>query len=154
MAALTGFVSPTVEFLSYTPYTTITSPAINLGPIRCGAYNSFNNSLYPNSSWGPTRHSQDVPDFVAPGYQVGGFFPTGYGTMNGTSVSAAITAGACALMLQWGIVDGNDSGFNTTAIRAYLIRGCRRSDTIQYPNVQWGFGTLDLMQSFVYMRQV
>ncbi|QAT44137.1 peptidase [Aminipila luticellarii] len=151
---LTGFVSPTVEFLSYTPYTTITSPAINLGPIRCGAYNSFNNSLYPNSSWGPTRHSQDVPDFVAPGYQVGGFFPTGYGTMNGTSVSAAITAGACALMLQWGIVDGNDSGFNTTAIRAYLIRGCRRSDTIQYPNVQWGFGTLDLMQSFVYMRQV
>ncbi|MHC1724042.1 MAG: S8 family peptidase [Aminipila sp.] len=151
---ITGFVSPTVEFLSFSPYTTITSPAINLGPIRCGAYNSTNNSLYPRSSWGPTRHSENVPDFVAPGYQVGGFYPTGYGTMDGTSVATAITAGASALMLQWGIVNGNDSGFNTPIIRAYLIRGCRRSDLIKYPNVQWGYGTLDLMQSFTHMRQL
>ncbi|WP_246213142.1 S8 family peptidase [Aminipila butyrica] len=151
---LTGFVSPTVEFLSYTPYSTITSPAINLGPIRCGAYNNFNNSLYPRSSWGPTRHSQNVPDFVAPGYQVGGFYPTGYGTMDGTSVATAITAGASALMMQWGIVEGNDPGFNTPTIRTYLIRGCRRSENIQYPNVQWGYGTLNLMQTFIAMRQL
>ena len=151
---LTGFVSPTVEFLSFSPYTTITSPAINLGPIRCGAYNSMNNSLYPNSSWGPTRHSPNVPDFVAPGYRVGGFYPTGYGTMDGTSVSTAITSGACALMLQWGIVEGNDLGFNTPIIRAYLIRGCRRSDLITYPNVQWGYGALNLMQSFIHMRRL
>ncbi|QHI73983.1 S8 family serine peptidase [Aminipila terrae] len=151
---LTGFVSPTVGFLSFTPYTTITSPAINLGPIRCGAYNSYNNSLYPKSSWGPTRHSPNVPDFVAPGYQVGGYYPTGYGTMDGTSVAAAITSGACALMLQWGIVEGNDLGFSTPIIRTYLIRGCRRSDLIKYPNVQWGYGTLDLMQSFIVMRQL
>ncbi|MBE6035926.1 MAG: peptidase [Clostridiales bacterium] len=151
---LTGFVSPTVEFLSFTPYTTITSPAINLGPIRCGAYNSFNNSLYPRSSWGPTRHSPNVPDFVAPGYQVGGFYPTGYGTMDGTSVATAITSGACALMMQWGIIESNDYGFNTDIIRTYLIRGCRRNDLIKYPNVQWGYGVLDLMQTFMYMRQL
>nr|WP_315025130.1 S8 family peptidase [uncultured Aminipila sp.] len=151
---LTGFVSPTVEFLSFSPYTTITSPAINLGPIRCGAYNSTNSSLYPRSSWGPTRHSPNVPDFVAPGYQVGGFYPTGYGTMDGTSVATAITSGACALMLQWGIVEGNDLGFSTPIIRAYLIRGCRRSDLIKYPNVQWGYGTLDLMQTFIHMRRL
>ncbi len=151
---LTGFVSPTVEFLSFSPYTTITSPAINLGPIRCGAYNSMNNSLYPNSSWGPTRHSPNVPDFVAPGYRVGAFYPTGYGTMDGTSVSTAITSGACALMLQWGIVEGNDLGFNTPIIRAYLIRGCRRSDLITYPNVQWGYGALDLMHTFIHMRRL
>lgn len=151
---ITGFVSPTVEFLSFSPYVTITSPAINLGPIRCGAYNNFRNSLYPKSSWGPTRHSPNVPDFVAPGYQVGGFYPTGYGTMDGTSVATAITAGASALMLQWGIVDGNDSGFDTSSIRAYLIRGCQRNDLISYPNVQWGYGTLNLLQSFLYMRQL
>jgi len=151
---LTGFVSPTVEFLSSNPYTTITYPANGLGSIRCGAYNSLRNSLYPRSSWGPTRLSEEVPDLVAPGYQVGGFYPTGYGTMDGTSVSTAITAGACALMLQWGIVEGNNLGFSTPLIKAYLIRGCTRSDVIEYPNLQWGFGALNLMQSFFYMREL
>ena len=151
---LTGFVSPTVEFLSSDPYTTITYPANGLGSIRCGAYNSLRNSLYPRSSWGPTRLSAEVPDLVAPGYQVGGFYPTGYGTMDGTSVATAITSGACALMLQWGIVEGNNLGFSTPLIKAYLIRGCTRSDVIEYPNLQWGFGALNLMQSFFYMREL
>lgn len=151
---ITGFVSPTVEFLSSDPYTTITYPANALGPIRCGAYNSFRDSLYPRTSWGPTRLSEKVPDLVAPGYQVGGYYPIGYGTMDGTSVSTAITAGACALMLQWGIVEGHDLGFSTPLIRAYLIRGCNRSDVIQYPNYQWGYGSLNLMQTFTYMREL
>ncbi|WP_230974951.1 S8 family peptidase [Aminipila luticellarii] len=151
---LTGFVSPTVEFLSSTPYNTITSPANAPGGVHCGAYNSFRNSLYPNSSWGSTILPLDLPDFVAPGYQVGGFYPTGYGTMDGTSVAAAITAGACALMLQWGIVESNDLGFSTPLIRAYLIRGCQRTDVMDYPNPQWGFGTLNLLQTFFYMREL
>lgn len=151
---LTGFVSPTTEFLSSNPYSTITTPATAYGSIRCGAYNSLRGSLYPKSSWGPTRLEPHIPDLVAPGYQVGGFYPTGYGTMDGTSVATAIVSGACASMLQWGIVEGNDLGFSTPLIRAYLIRGCTRSEQISYPNPQWGYGTLNLMQSFLYMRQL
>lgn len=151
---LTGFVSPTVEFLSSTPYNTITSPGNAPGGIHCGAYNSIRDSLYPYSSWGTTRLPLDLPDLVAPGYQVRGFYPTGYGTMDGTSVATAITAGACALMLQWGIVEGNDLGFSTPLIRAYLIRGCNRVDVIEYPSPQWGYGTLDLLQTFYYMREL
>lgn len=45
-----------------------------------------------------------APDLVAPGVNVGGIFPSGYGTKTGTSVAAAITAGASALLLEWGIV--------------------------------------------------
>ncbi|MHC1724043.1 MAG: S8 family peptidase [Aminipila sp.] len=151
---LTGFVSPSVEFLSSTPYNTITSPANGPGGIHCGAYNSIRNSLYPNSSWGGTRLPLDLPDFVAPGYQVGGFYPSGYGYMDGTSVATAIAAGASALMLQWGIVEGNDLGFSTPLIRAYLIRGCRRTDVMDYPNPQWGYGTLNLFRTFFYMREL
>ncbi|WP_312092510.1 S8 family peptidase [Aminipila sp.] len=151
---ITGFVSPTVEFLSSDPYNTITSPATGFGAIRCGAYNSLRSSLYPRSSWGPTRLSPDAPDLVAPGFQVGGYYPTGYGTMDGTSAATAITAGACALMLQWGIVEGNDLGFCTPVIRAFLIRGCSRTDLIEYPNPQWGYGALNLLQTFSYMRQL
>lgn len=151
---LTGFVSPTVEFLTPTPYYTIVVPATSMGPITVGAYNSANNSLFIRSSWGPTRLPSMAPDLVAPGVNVIGLYPTGYGPMDGTSVSAAITAGAAALLLQWGIVEGNDVAMSTYQIRAYLIRGCSRSDTITYPNAQWGYGRLNLISSFNLMREL
>lgn len=150
---LTGLASPGVEFLEATPYYTVTVPSTAVGAISCGAYNISDKSLYSNSSWGPTRINLMMPDLVAPGVNVGGIFPTGYGTMNGTSAAAAITAGAGALMLQWGIVNGNDTALSTYQVRAYLIRGCSRSPTMLYPNTQWGYGALDLMQTFNLMRE-
>ncbi len=151
---LTGFVSPTVEFLTPTPYYTVVVPATSMGPLTIGAYNNVNNSLYVRSSWGPTRLPAMAPDLVAPGVNVIGLYPTGYGPMDGTSVSAAITAGAAALLLQWGIVEGNDVAMSTYQIRAYLIRGASRSDTITYPNAQWGYGRLNLISSFNLMREL
>ena len=152
---LTGFVSPTVGFLNPSPYTTVVIPATAFRIIACGAYNANTDSLYINSSWGPTRGAQILkPDFVAPGVNVGGFYPTGYGTMTGTSVSTAITAGASALLLQWGIVRGNEASMSTFHIRAYLIRGCTRSERIVYPNQQWGFGSINLMETFSLMREI
>lgn len=152
---LTGFVAPGVEFLSSDPYITITVPATMIGGgICCGAYDSVQNSLYALSSWGPTRLPAMAPDLVAPGVNVGGFYPYGYGDMSGTSVATAITTGAAALMLQWGIVEGNDPVMSTYQIRAYLIRGCNRSEVLSYPNTQWGYGSLNLLQSFRLMREV
>ncbi|BAL01819.1 peptidase S08 family protein [Oscillibacter valericigenes Sjm18-20] len=150
---LTGLAYPGVEFLAANPNYTVTVPSTAVGAISCGGYNIADNSLYPNSSWGPTRINLMAPDLVAPGVSVGGIFPTGYGTMSGTSVAAAVTAGACALMLQWGIVQGNDTGLSTYQIRAYLIRGCRRNPMMSYPNTQWGYGALDLVQTFNFMRE-
>ena len=151
---LTGFVSPSVGFLAPTPYTTTVVPATAFGVITCGAYNASANSLYLNTSWGPTRASLLKPDFVAPGVGVGGIYPTGYGTMSGTSVSCALTAGASALLLEWGIVNGNETSMSTYHIRAYLIRGCSRSETLVYPNQQWGYGSINLLESFSLMREV
>ena len=151
---LTGFVSPTVEFLSATPYYTVTCPSTMFGSISCGAYDSTTNSLLSESSWGPTRLDRMAPDLVAPGDDVVGIFPSGRGVMSGTSVAAAITAGACALMMQWGIVKKNDAALSTYQIRAYLIRGCNRSPTMVYPNTQWGYGSLNLIESFNLMREL
>ena len=151
---LTGFVPPGVEFLSPNPYYTVTVPSTAMGIICCGAYDSFNNSLYSNTSWGPTRINLMAPDLVAPGTNVAGIYPTGAGTMNGTGVATAITAGACALMMQWGVVQGNNMAFSTYQIQAYLIRGCKRNSTMLYPNTQWGYGSLDLMQTFNLMREM
>ena len=151
---LTGFVSPSVEFVTPVPNITVVVPSTAFGTITCGAYNGSTGSLYLRSSWGPTRAPYQAPDFVAPGVNVGGVYPTGSGTMDGTSAAAAIAAGACALLLQWGIVEGNDVAMSTYQARAYLIRGCTRSGNIKYPNPQWGYGTLNLMQAFNLMRQV
>jgi len=149
---LTGFTGPNTMFLTPTPYYTIVVPASATGVITCGAYDSRNNSLYFNSSWGPTRRPMIAPDLVAPGVGVGGVFPTGYGQMSGTSASAAITAGACALMLQWGIVDDNETALNTERIKAHLIRGCIRDIFVEYPNAQWGYGRLNLYHTLSIMR--
>ena len=149
-----GFVAEDVEFLSATPYYTTTIPSTAVGIICCGAYDSVTQSLYIPSSWGPSRSGRILPDFVAPGDQVGGFFPLGLGTMSGTSVACAITAGACALLLQWGLIEKNDLALSTYQIRAYLIRGCQRNAALAYPNEQWGYGTLDLLQTFYLMREL
>jgi len=149
---ITGFISPEVEFASPSPYNTIVIPSTAFGAITIGSYNSRNNSLSLSDSWGPTLTPRMAPDFVAPGVNVGGIYPTGPGVMSGTSVAAAVTAGACALMLEWGIVDGNEVTINGNRMRTLLIRGCTRDDGVDYPNVRWGYGRLNLMRTFRLLR--
>lgn len=72
---ITDFVSPNVRFLTPTPEYTIVVPATTIGLISCGAYNSLNNSLYANTSWGPSRLPALTIDLVAPGVNVGGSYP-------------------------------------------------------------------------------
>jgi subtilisin family serine protease len=151
---LTGLGSPGVEFLAPDPYYTTVVPSTAISTITVGAYNSIENSLYVNSSWGPTLLPLNAPDLVAPGVMVGGIYPTGTGTMTGTSVAAAITTGASALMLQWGIIEGNNLAISTYQIKGYFIRGCERSEFETYPNFQWGYGKLDLFNSFNLMREL
>ena len=151
---MTGFVSPTVEFLAATPDYTVTCPASAVGVICCGAYDSNNKSLYAKSSRGPAWDGRVLPDLVAPGVGVGGVYPYGPGLMSGTSAAAAVLAGTCALLLQWGIREGNDPAMGTYQIRAYLIRGCLRRPDMQYPNNQWGYGAIQLMQTFHLMREL
>ncbi|MCL1874509.1 MAG: S8 family peptidase [Clostridiales bacterium] len=142
-----------VEFIGSNPNYTIVCPATAYRAISCGAYDGSDGSLYVSSSWGPTRLPQMSPDFVAPGVNVRGIFPKGYGSMTGTSVAAAITAGACALLLQWGVVNGNEPTMNSSRIKTLLISGCEREPHIQYPNTQWGYGKLNLLGTFNSLRQ-
>ncbi len=146
--------SPDIDFLKPSPNYTIVSPATAMRSIVCGAYNYNDNSLYISSSWGPSRVPRILPDLVAPGVNVSGIFPTGPGTMSGTSVAAAITAGASALLLEWGIVNKHEPGMDSDRIRALLISGCKRDEKMIYPNDQWGYGKLDLYGTFNFLREL
>ncbi|NYB75896.1 S8 family peptidase [Sedimentibacter hydroxybenzoicus DSM 7310] len=145
---ITGMVSPYVEFIEPKPNYTIVNPATSIGTITCGAYNNRDDSLFIASSWGPTRLPRMSPDFVAPGVNIGGIYPKGPGTSSGTGVAAAITTGAAAIMLQWGIVMNHEPDMSCNRVLSLLIRGCSRSGSREYPNVQWGYGKLDLFESF------
>ncbi len=150
---ITNFIPPDTYFLSSTPDDTVTVPSTASGVICTGAYSALDGSIYVASSRGNSRFQRRLPTLVAPGVNVKGIFPTGYGTMTGTSVSAAITAGAAALMLQWGIVEKNQIAMNTISIFSYLTKGCRRKPELIYPNRIWGFGELDLYNTFQVLRQ-
>ena len=89
------------------------------------------------------------PDLVAPAVNVFGPLPGGrFGTRTGTSVAAAHTAGASALLLEWGVLKGNVPYMNTSDVKEYLIRGATRSPERTYPNREWGYGALNLYNTF------
>lgn len=145
---VTGQVDPTIEFLRPVPEYTIVFPASAIRTITCGAYDTDDGSLYVSSSWGPTRLPRMAPDLVAPGVNVQGTFPMGRGTMTGTSVAAAITAGASALLMEWGVEQGNVPALDGDLLKSLLISGCVREENIQYPNIKWGYGKLNLFNTF------
>lgn len=144
-----GLISDETVFLRPNPYNTITSPGNTGSPITAGAYNHRDNSLYIHSSRGYALSGQVKPELAAPGVDVSG--PGGQ--HSGTSISAAITAGAAATLLSWGIVEGNSPAMSEAAVKSYLIRGAKRNPALTYPNREWGYGALDLFQTFLRLRE-
>ena len=70
----------------------------------------------------------------------------------GSSVAAAITAGAMADIFTWGITDGNVLTMGSASVKTMLIRGAGRNSAFSYPNREWGYGTLDLYGAFNTLR--
>ncbi len=141
------------RFLNPSQYTTLTSPSSGRMIISAGFYNQNNNTVVSASGRGFTRDNRIKPEIAAGGVNVtttavGG----GTTTITGSSVGSAVTAGAVALLLQWGVVEGNDPTIYSPKIKTYLIRGAKRRAGEVYPNTEWGYGTLDLNSSFENLR--
>ncbi len=149
---ITNFLTEDTFFLESSPYNTLVSPG-NTQLLMCASnYNQNNGSIYIDSSRGFPRNAVK-PDFAAPGVEVYGPLPRNrFGRKTGTSVSGAVTAGIAALVMEWGYVKENDLDVNTTRIKNYLIRGARREDERIYPNREWGYGTVDLYETFLRIR--
>lgn len=141
-----GWILEQTKFLEPSMYTTITEPTASDVILGSGAYNHKTGSLYINSGRGYTRIDDVQPIIVAPGVDVYGALPVNtFGYMTGTSVSAAITGGASAQLLEWGLLLGNDPNIDTTVALRYFSRGATRDKERIYPNREWGFGQLDFI---------
>lgn len=154
-----GFISDQTIFLRPNPNTTITEPGNATMPMTVSTYDHVTGSIYTHSSRGYTRHGIIKPEFAAPGVNVQGPALSRpdedlrFTRATGSSVAAAIAAGAAADVLSWGIIDGNEMNLDDTTINAMLIRGADRNPVLTYPNREWGYGTLNLYQSFLRLRE-
>lgn len=145
-----GILNPSTRFFSSSPDTTLTIPSTAKNVITVGAYNGGMGTYADFSGRGFTRVTDQVkPDLVAPGVDiqapaVGG----GFGAFTGTSFAAPIVSGSAALLMQWGITDGNDLFLYGEKVKAYLRRGARAMPEFEeYPNPQVGYGYLCVKQS-------
>lgn len=161
-----GFISDSTFFLRPDPDTTVTDPANTPSVITAGAYDHESGGIYIHSSRGFSRTGVIKPELAAPGVSVYGpglakassqfsdedlSLPMTRKT--GTSIAAAHTAGAVADLLSWAGKNNMLAAFSPASVKSILIRGAARNPVYSYPSKEWGFGTLNLYQSFLRMRE-
>lgn len=150
--------SEQTRFVRPTPDVTLTIPSTASKVITVGAYHaaleayadfSGRGYLYQDRLGGRIEGSFIKPDLAAPG--VGIIAPTRAGTyepVTGTSFATPFVTGAAALLMQWGIVDGNDPYLYGEKVKAYLRKGANpiRGER-EYPNERVGYGALCVANS-------
>lgn len=145
-----GILNEDTRFLTPTPERSLTIPSASAGVISVGAYDSRLNGYANFSGRGYTREVIQVkPDLAAPGVNIrtvksGG----GYDTFTGTSFATPFVTGSAALMMEWGIINGNEPYLYGEALKANLRKGARQLPGImQWPNPELGYGVLCLRDS-------
>lgn len=156
---ITGLISPGTVFLKPDPFTTLTAPSAAQSVITVSTYSAYTGSLYIHSSRGFTRDRSIKPDLTAPGVDVYGPVSAGTGTLpplssytrnTGSSAAAANTAGAIALLINWGMDRSalSQGILSNRSVKNYLTRGAVRQPDLVYPNREWGYGTLNVYGIF------
>lgn len=147
------FIDKETYFLKPNPDITLTVPSTTQATITVAAYDNMTNALFTDSSRGFTRTNEIKPDITAPGVNVyGPGINNNYVRKSGTSVAAALVAGNCAQLMQWGIVEKNETQMKTNYIKNFLIRGAIRDRNIVYPSKEWGYGKVNVYEAFSILR--
>ena len=151
-----GFISDETYFLRPDPDTIITDPGNARYPITVTAYDHTKNSIYIHASRGYSLSGRIKPDLAAPGVNILGASVSGrrLTRMSGTSVSAAHLAGAAAILLNWGVLNANYPYLNTPVLKSIFVRGAQRNPALTYPNREFGYGTLNLYEAFLHLRNL
>lgn len=133
--------------------TTLTIPSTASRVITVGAYNALTFGYADFSGRGPARVYEGIssskPDIAAPGVRVttvaaGG----GYAEFSGTSFATPFVTGSAALLMEWGIVNGNDPYLYGEKVKAYMRRGAKELPGFtEWPNNQLGWGALCVRDS-------
>lgn len=140
-------IGPSTRFLTPISDTTLTIPSTSFRAVTVGAYDTRLQSYADFSGRGYTDILMTVkPDLVAPGVRITtarAGFGEPYGEFTGTSFATPFVTGSAALMMEWGILRGNDFFLYGEKVKAYLKKGARKLPGFSvYPNPQIGYGAL------------
>ena len=140
-------------FLTPDSMSTLTVPSTAAHAVTVAAYDGRTFSYADFSGRGPSAVYESAgvpkPDVAAPGVDVNAPVPDGgYRAFTGTSFAVPFAAGAAALLMEWGIVRGNDPYLYGEKVKAYLRRGARQLPGYRkWPNAQLGYGALCVRDS-------
>lgn len=147
---VTESASSRTRFLTPSAAGSFTVPAAAQNVVSVAAYDShtdtfadFSGSAFQVLPWA------GKPDLAAPGVDLmttaaGG----GYRNVSGTSFATPFVTGSAALLMEWGIVRGNDPFLFGNKVKAYLRRGARALPGFaEIPNYRIGYGALCLERS-------
>lgn len=145
-----GTLNVGTSFLNPGSNLSLTIPSTSERAVSVGAYDASTFAYAQFSGRGyVSERGFAKPDIVAPGVNiitaaVGG----GTVLVSGTSFAAPFATGAAALLMEWGIVNGNDPYLYGEKVKAYFRRGARKLPGFDvYPNPQVGYGTLCVRDS-------
>lgn len=148
-------LSGEVYFLEANPDNTLTEPGTSRHAMTVAYYNSDDNAVDINSGRGYTRDGIIKPDFAAPGVNItGAGIQKNFVTRSSSSAATGITAGAVALLLEWIMQQPGARGVSASQIRTIIVLGANRQPQAEYPNEEWGYGTMDLYRSLDTLRQL
>ena len=131
-------------FLRPEPDITLTAPSMSGGVITINAYNDEDGSFYEKSGRGFAADGRVKPQFAAPGVNVS----TSLGKRTGSSLAAAIAAGAVTQLMQWAVIDGQYLLASGRELTYYLMLGAVRDSNIEYPSKEWGYGKINVQRTF------
>lgn len=146
-----GVLAGGTNFLRPSSLGTITIPATAQRVISVGAYNSLTFTYADFSGRGEEFSTRLIkPDILAPGVDVVvSSVNSNIRLASGTSFSAPFVTGAASLLMEWGVVKGNDSFLYGEKVKAYLQKGAKKLPGLPpLPNVQEGYGALCVEASF------
>ncbi len=105
---------------------TLTIPSTASNVITVGAYNTATDAYADFSGRGSEDGGALKPSLAAPGVNIETAAPDGrYVSQTGTSFATPFVTGAAALLMQYGVVDGEDPFLYGETVKAYLQRGAR-----------------------------
>lgn len=143
--------SENTRFLLPSPAQTLTIPSTAQKVITVGAYNAYVRSYAAFSGRGDAgsdRAENSKPDLTAPGVNIRIGEGEGGAVVSGTSYATPFVTAAAALLMEYGIVQGNDPFLYGEKVKAYLHAGARQLPGYDiWPNDQVGWGALCLKSS-------